>query len=127
MEILAQINKSEKNTAVFLDARKNKAYNAIYDKDGYEIKSPNAVFYDDMTEICGNDDYEIITDSSMHKFLEERGINSTDYEASDYPLGEYLYKITLKKLSTGNDYFWAKAKPLYIQPPSITISKKAGV
>jgi hypothetical protein len=35
----------------------------------------------------------------------------------------YLAEITEEKLKTGNNFNWAKVKPLYIQKPSITISK----
>ncbi|MCR5260989.1 MAG: tRNA (adenosine(37)-N6)-threonylcarbamoyltransferase complex dimerization subunit type 1 TsaB [Candidatus Gastranaerophilales bacterium] len=126
LEILSRINKTDKKSLVLLDARKHKSYAAIYGKNGEEIKTPDIVVYEEAAELCKSDDFEIITDSSMKKILSENGINAIDYEAEDYPLGEYLYRATLEKLSSDNDYFWAKAKPLYIQPPSITMPKKAG-
>lgn len=124
LEILARINQTEKDCLVLLDARKNKAYAAIYDKNGVQKAEPHAINVDEIEELIKSNDFEIITDSSMHKLLEEKNISSINYEADNYELGKYLYYITCEKAKTSNDYHWAKAKPLYIQPPSITMPKK---
>ena len=124
LEILSHINKTDKKSLILLDARKNKAYSAIYGKN--EITPPHCITYDEIEEVVKSDDFEVITDNSMYKLLAEKNISSVNYEAEDYPLGEYLYKITYKKQASGGDFHWAKAKPLYIQPPSITMPKKAG-
>lgn len=127
LEILAKINNlADKKTVVLLDARKNKAYSAIYDNDGKELKTPYSIFYEDAVSLCKSDDFVVISDNAMYKILQEQGIESVNYEAKDYPLGEFLYQITFEKLSLNKDYHWAKAKPLYIQPPSITMPKKVG-
>lgn len=124
LEILARINQTEKDCLVLLDARKNKAYAAIYDKNGVQKAEPHAINVDEIEELIKSNDFEIITDSSMHKLLEEKNISSINYEADNYELGKFLYYITCEKAKTSNDYHWAKAKPLYIQPPSITMPKK---
>ncbi|MGN0196564.1 MAG: tRNA (adenosine(37)-N6)-threonylcarbamoyltransferase complex dimerization subunit type 1 TsaB [Candidatus Gastranaerophilaceae bacterium] len=124
LEILARINKTDKDALVLLDARKNKVYAAVYDKNGAEKSAPHALNIDELDELIKLNDFEIITDSSIHKLLEGKNISSTNYEADNYELGKYLYNIVCEKSKTDNDYHWAKAKPLYIQPPSITMPKK---
>lgn len=124
LEILARINKTDKDTLVLLDARKNKVYAAVYDKNGAEKSAPHALNIDELDELIKLNDFEIITDSSIHKLLEGKNISSTNYEADNYELGKYLYNIVCEKSKNDNDYHWAKAKPLYIQPPSITMPKK---
>lgn len=124
LEILARINKTDKDALVLLDARKNKVYAAVYDKNGAEKSAPHALNIDELDELIKLNDFEIITDSSIHKLLEGKNISSTNYEADNYELGKYLYNIVCEKSKNDNDYHWAKAKPLYIQPPSITMPKK---
>jgi hypothetical protein len=51
-------------------------------------------------------------------------ISSINYEKENFELGVYLYNIVYQKIQTKTDYHWAKAKPLYIQPPSISTPKK---
>ena len=126
LEILAKINNTDKNSLVLLDARKQKAYTAQYDCRGKQISPPQTVNYDEIKQIADDEKFVIITDKAMSKLLAEREIASINYEESNYPLGKYLYEITRDKLKSGDDFYWAKVKPLYIQPPSITMPKKAG-
>ena len=65
---------------------------------------------------------DVIADENMYKKLDENEIKSINYEKENYPLGKYLAKLTYKKISEAKDvkdFHWAKAKPLYIQPPSV--------
>lgn len=126
LEILARINTGNKKSLVLLDARKNKVYAAIYNNSGNAVKAPHALNVEDLQDLINSDDFTIITDSSMHAKLLEKNINSTNYEADNYELGKYLYRIICEKIKTDTDFHWAKAKPLYIQPPSITMPKKVG-
>lgn len=126
LEILARINTGRKKSLVLLDARKNKVYAAIYNNSGDVIKSPYALNIDDLENLINSDDFTIITDSSMYSKLLEKNINSVNYEADNYELGKYLYRIICEKIKTDTDFHWAQAKPLYIQPPSITKPKKVG-
>lgn len=126
LEILSKINSTNKKSLVVLDARKQKAFIAVYSGEEVII-SPKSINNDDLSGLISQDDYQIITDSSMYEKLQKMEISSVNYETDDYPLGKYLYEIVYKKLQNSvNDYFWAKAKPLYIQPPSITPPKKVG-
>ena len=125
LEILSKINKSDKKTLTVLDARKHKVYVAAYDKDEVLIE-PKAIRVEDLEDLIKSDDYVVIADNSIHNLLAEKGIDSINYEGNDYELGEFLYHIVEKKLHGNNDYHWAKAKPLYIQPPSISTPKKVG-
>ena len=127
LEILSLINKSEKSSLILTDARKNKFYTAIYSSDGKTIKEPSLIDKDEVFEYLDKEEYTIITDGFCHDFLSEKGIDSINYENGEYDLGQNLYKICLKKMNGSGDFHWAKAKPLYIQPPSITKSNKKAV
>lgn len=124
LQILSKINTTDKNSLILMDARKNKVYCAIYSNTGEVIQEPSSV---EKEEILGlsKQDYFIITDSNIHNYLKENGIESINYEAGEYELGEYLSYFTYKALSNKNsDFHWAKVKPLYIQPPSISKPKQ---
>ncbi len=123
LKILSKFNKSEKPTAVMLDARKNKIYFAKYNHDK-EIYSPQLIDKDEIKNYVDKNDF-IVSDKSIQTFLAENNINSTCYEDDDNNLGKYLSEIVFEKLKNHNDdYNWAKVKPLYIQPPSITKPKE---
>ena len=59
----------------------------------------------------------------MQVKLKEKGITSVNYETENFPMNTYLANITFEKLKNSKDveteFHWAKAKPLYIQPPSV--------
>lgn len=127
LEILAKINSTDKKSLVVLDARKQKAYIAVYNGDEVVI-SPKSININELPNLISKDSYQIISDSSMSEKLQKMDISSINYEEDDYPLGKFLYEIVYKNLQNAqNNYFWANAKPLYIQPPSITLPKKVGV
>lgn len=125
LELLSKINTTDKKTLVTLDARKNKAYLAIYDNKE-ELEEPKAIFLEDLMQF-DFDNYCVIADSAMKNLLSEKVENIIDYTQNDYPMGEYLSKIVYEKLQAKTDFSYLKLKPLYIQPPSITISKKEKV
>ncbi len=123
LQILSKINKTNKNSAIITDARKNKAYFASYDAEGREIISPKLIDLNDIKDYFNNSVF-VISDTSMHNYLKQFDINSTNYEFSDYPLGEFLAYFVYKNIiDNKGDFHWAKLKPLYIQPPSISIPK----
>lgn len=115
LEILSKINKTDKPTAVILDARKNSGY--LYLDN--EIKG--AVPIEQIKQQLNGKDYFIITDDKMQK--EFGGIS---YQQEEYPLGEILAELIYNKLKT-KSYNWRELKPLYIQPPGIHTAAKAGV
>jgi len=123
LEILSLINREKNDSLVLTDARKNKFYTAVYSPDGKTLKAPSLIEKENVEEYVKSKEYTIITDNFTFEFLGEKGINSINYENGDYDLGQNLYKICLKKLKSNEDFHWAKAKPLYIQPPSITKAK----
>ena len=124
LQILSLINKSSKGSLILTDARKDKFYTAIYSSSGETLKEPYLVEKDNVIDYLKLNDAVVIADNYTFKFLSENGIKSINYEDGEYNLGEYLYKICFEKLKSNSDFHWAKAKPLYIQPPSITKSKK---
>ena len=122
MQILSKINKNGGKTTVILDARKNKVYFAEYAGDK-TITEPMLVEVDLLVEKTDKNSF-IVTDSKMYELLKENGLDSVKYEENDPDLGLYLDDITYKMLkNSDNDFNWAKVKPLYIQPPSISKPK----
>ncbi len=122
LQILSKINKNGGKTTVILDARKNKVYFAEYDGDK-TVTEPMLVEVDLLVEKTDKNSF-IVTDSKMYELLKENGLNSVKYEENDSDLGLYLDDITYKMLkNSDNDFNWAKVKPLYIQPPSISKPK----
>ena len=105
LEILAQINDTQKPTLVALDARKDSAYLLVNE----EIKG--AVKLEKKKNIINSKDYFVITDDKLQPIL-----GGISYQAKDYPLGEILANLAIKKSKT-DECNWRKLKPLYIQPP----------
>ena len=102
LEILSKVLGGE--DLVVLDARKNKAY--VYDG-----KILGAIELEKVDEIVKN--RTIITDDSLLcRFEKEKAVS---YQQADYPIGEILAGLALKKEETD----WRKLKPLYIQPPPV--------
>lgn len=124
LHILSKINKSDKNSVVISDARKNKVYYAKYEGNTV-ITEPMLVEKDELINKLNNENAIIIADNVYSAFLNENGIENINFENNDKDLGLYLSEIVEYKLQTEqNDFHWAKVKPLYIQPPSITKPKE---
>lgn len=107
LEILSEINYTDKPTMVALDARKNCAY-LRYDND---IKG--AISLDDIKRLITENDYYLITDDRLQKDL-----GGISYQQQDYPLGDILAKLVYEKIKKGSCK-WQELKPLYIQPPPV--------
>lgn len=124
LRILSKINTTKKNTLVLTDARKNKAYLALYDYNGNTVINPKLEEKEKIVEYI-NDDVFVITDSSIGNYLKEQNIKSNLYEENDNDFGLNLADIVYTELKTKDDDFhWAKTKPLYIQQPSISKPKE---
>ncbi len=121
LKILSKLNKTDKRTVTILDARKNKVYFAIFKGDN-TIVEPSLILKEDIIKNINRDDF-IITDNSIEEYLNELSIPSFIYEKSDENMACNLIEITEKE-AVSSDCNWAKVKPLYIQPPSITLPKK---
>lgn len=121
LKVLSELNESEKPSLVLMDARKDKAYTAIF---GKEHLSPCALELEKALELAQSGKYFIIADKNMAKYLLENGCESLNYEESQKDLGKCLFDIANSKLKSEDDFNWAKLKPLYIQPPPISMPKK---
>lgn len=123
LQIISLLNKTSKPSMVLLDARKEKAYCAIYSPDGEIIEAPCAVKYTDVIENLNiePEKYFRLTDSKMSSILQENGITSTIYNEAEANLGENLAKLTHTYLKENKEYNLFNLKPLYIQPPPITM------
>ncbi len=123
LQILSKINETDKNSIILMDARKNKVYCGIYSPQGQTVKEPKSIEKESLLELL-QDEYFIITDSSISNFLKENKIESVNYEAKSYELGNFLAQLTYQSVKASEeDFHWAKVKPLYIQPPSISKPK----
>lgn len=120
LEILAKLNSTEQDTLVLMDARKGKAYAAIY---GVESLEPCAVNIEEALVLAQSRKYFVVSDKNMAKYLSENSVDALNYEDSNEDLGRYLFEIAQEKLKTEGDFNWAKLKPLYIQPPPISMPK----
>ncbi len=124
LQILSKLNKSDKNSVVISDARKNKVYYAKY-AGNTVITEPMLVERDELISKLSNENAIIIADNVYSCYLNENGIENINFENNDKDFGLYLSEIVEYKLQTEqNDFHWAKVKPLYIQPPSITKPKE---
>ena len=108
LEILSKILGGD--DMVVLDARKNKAY--VFDKEVL-----GAIELEKVDELVRN--RTVITDNSLKDRITENASNVISYQENNYPLGEILAKLSLKKTETD----WRKLKPLYIQPPPVFSNK----
>lgn len=105
LEILEQINPTQKPTMVALDARKNSAYLL------YNGKIHGAVQLEEIKNLLTEKDYYLITDDKLQKEL-----GGISYQQEEYQLGEILAKLAFEKLKM-QKCKWQELKPLYIQPP----------
>lgn len=105
LEILEQINPTQKPTMVALDARKNSAYLL------YNGKIHGAVQLEEIKNLLTEKDYYLITDDKLKKEL-----GGISYQQEEYQLGEILAKLAFEKLKM-QECKWQELKPLYIQPP----------
>lgn len=122
LQILSKLNKSDKNTVVVTDARKNKVYFGLYNKSE-ELTAPMLIDKDELLSKIS--DEVVISDKNISEFLIQNGINAIKYEENDNELGLYLDELVYSSLKIKNDDFhWAKVKPMYIQPPSISKPKE---
>ena len=123
LNILSRLNKTEDTTITVTDARKNKVYFAQY-KGRKAITEPTLIIKDELYDKITNNTF-IITDASIQEYLEAKGIKAYNFEESKENFAVCMIEIIKEKIKNNNeDFHWAKAKPLYIQPPSITKPKE---
>ncbi len=112
LEILAKASKQEK-PLVILDARKNMGY--VWDE-----KLVGALLLDEIDTIAKN--RNIITDNTLFERYKDVGNSVLSYQEENLPLGKVLFEIISEKTPGAND-IWQHLKPLYIQPPPVTIKR----
>ena len=112
LEILASASCLE-NPLVILDARKNMAY--VWDN-----KVLGALMLEDIDKIAKM--RNIITDNTLFERYKELGNSVLSYQEENFPLGKVLFNIITNK-DCGTDNVWQNLKPLYIQPPPVTLKR----
>lgn len=121
LEVLSALNISQKPSLVLMDARKGKAYAGIF---GEEQLEPCAIELEKALELAKSEKYFVIADKNMTKLLFENDFEALNYEESQEDLGKCLFDLATLKLQSNDDFNWANLKPLYIQPPPISMPKK---
>ena len=98
---------------------------AVYGQDESIILEPHAVEYEKVAEYAQNNDVFIISDNKMSEVIKEVGLECINLSEAEENMGFYLAKLTYKHLQGSNlDAFkWYNLKPLYIQPPPISMPK----
>ncbi|OGH95052.1 MAG: tRNA (adenosine(37)-N6)-threonylcarbamoyltransferase complex dimerization subunit type 1 TsaB [Candidatus Melainabacteria bacterium GWA2_34_9] len=126
LEIYSLLNNTEKDSLVLLDARRGKAYIAVYGQDGNIILEPQAIEYENAVEYAKNNDLFIISDKKMSEGLNEAGLKCLNLSEVKENFGLFLAKSTYKHLSSqkqADSFKWPNLNPLYIQPPPISTAK----
>ncbi|HSA06177.1 MAG TPA: tRNA (adenosine(37)-N6)-threonylcarbamoyltransferase complex dimerization subunit type 1 TsaB [Candidatus Gastranaerophilales bacterium] len=128
-QIYSELNKTEKQTFCIMDARRGMAYIAVYDQNSEPILQPCVVEYEKALEMAQSEDFFIISDDRMAKQLEEKSLHFLNFYENEEDFGVFLLKQTLKCLQAQDsmEFNWRKLKPLYIQPPAITIANKNNI
>lgn len=126
MEILAGLNKTEKNSLIILDARRKQLYTAMYSPLGDELAPPRLINIEEMENLPMEDSF-IISETSVRDLIIEKGFECIDFLNQDNNLGLILSEIVNEKSKLKNEYFWAKVKPTYLQtPPVSAVAKVSG-
>ena len=112
LEILANTSKLD-NPIVILDARKNMGY--LWDN-----KVLGAIELEEIDKIAK--ERNIITDNTLFERYKDIGNNVLSYQEENFPLGKVLYEIITNK-DCGPENVWQNLKPLYIQPPPVTLKR----
>jgi len=122
MQVYSVLNTTGKNTLCLMDARRGMAYVGVYRKNFEPVLEPCIMEYEKALEMAGSGEYFVVSDSRMARMLE----NCVNFEQSEYDFGKTLLELTAKQLQDKGEgeYNWSKLKPLYIQSPPITMSKK---
>ena len=125
LEIYSLLNKTEKDTLCLLDARRGKAYMAIYSKNESVIMEPQAIEYEKAIEYAKNNDLFIIADKKVSEILKEAELDCLNLSEIKENLGLNLAELTYKYLqkNDSDSFKWHNLKPLYIQPPPISMPK----
>ena len=100
---------------VFEDARRG---NYIYFNPKTETE-PKLILKSEAVELAKNCNMEIICDTNCFNYFKENEIETINYETTDFPIGEILARLALKKFENGGDFSYTSTKPLYVQTPPV--------
>lgn len=100
---------------VFEDARRG---NYIYYNPETETE-PKLILKSEAVELAKNCESEIICDTNCYNYFLGEGIETINYEAEDFPIGEILARLAYKKFESGKDFPYTSVKPLYVQTPPV--------
>ncbi len=100
---------------VFEDARRG---NYIYYNPKSETE-PKLILKSDAIELAKNCASKIICDTNCHNYFMEAGIETINYETSDFQIGEILARLAYEKFKSGEDFPYTATKPLYVQTPPV--------
>jgi tRNA threonylcarbamoyl adenosine modification protein YeaZ len=138
LEVISRANISDRDSLCLLDARRDKAYMAIYSNTGEIKQPPCAVSYDNAVNMAREGQFFILADNKMFSLISEGSYAHVDHRLSNVTtmlaenliqksfFGKSLIKLTSYYLKGNNTkkWLWYDLKPLYIQPPAITSVKK---
>ncbi len=125
-EVYSKLNNTGKNALCLMDARRGKAYAGIYDKNTNPVSEPCALEYQKAMELAKSSDFFIISDERMSGRLRGEGLEFVCFQQERADFGGFLLELTAKKLreNASEKFKWYNLKPLYIQPPPISMPKK---
>ncbi|MEI7475052.1 MAG: tRNA (adenosine(37)-N6)-threonylcarbamoyltransferase complex dimerization subunit type 1 TsaB [bacterium] len=127
LKILSTLNKTDKKALILLDARKGKTYRGVYTQENHTELCPEAIEYEQGINLAKENDYFVITDKTMKSMFSELNTEAVDISEIKHDFGIELSKLALIHLKSKphEELAWFKLKPLYIQPPPISMPKKA--
>ena len=114
VEILSCAFKNKLCT-VFEDARRG---NYIYYNPECE-NEPKLILKSEAAELAKNCKMKIVCDTNCYNYFLGEGVETINYEANNFPIGEILAHLAHKKFKSGADFSYTNTKPLYVQTPPV--------
>ncbi|MBQ3101659.1 tRNA (adenosine(37)-N6)-threonylcarbamoyltransferase complex dimerization subunit type 1 TsaB [bacterium] len=114
VEILSCASENKLCT-VFEDARRG---NYIYYNPKTETE-PKLILKSEAVELAKKCNMEIICDTNCYNYFLNEGIETINYETTDFPIGEILARLASEKFKSGADFPYTSVKPLYVQTPPV--------
>lgn len=126
LKILSTLNKTEKKSLILLDARKGKTYRGVFNSDNHTEMFPEAVEYETAIEMAKCNDFFVVADKTMNEKLIQENVEAVNLSEIKFDFGAEIAKLALIQLKSkpSEELAWFSLKPLYIQPPPISMPKK---
>lgn len=126
LEIYANAVQSDKNKYVILDARRSYCYLGIYSPDNQVIQEPELIPANEVIPSIDKQNAFIITEHSLSVLLDQ--FEKHYIKDLEPDLALIIIDLAKKIIASTPDYkelyAWYNLKPVYLQTPSITYSKK---